>query len=46
MKNPKSLRLFGHDWKLEITKDDNKEAGGSFNWGEKKIKVNDRYGEL
>lgn len=37
--------MFGHDWKLIETKDKTKEAGGSFSWSEKTIKINDRFGE-
>lgn len=46
MKYPKTLRLFGYNWKLEIVEDKSKENGGSFNWSERKIVVNNRYGEL
>jgi hypothetical protein len=42
----KTLRLFGYDWKLEVTNDKTKEAGGSFTWSTRKIVINDRYGEL
>lgn len=41
----KKLKLFGHDWKLIETSDKTKEAGGSFNWSDKTIKINNRYGE-
>lgn len=42
---PKKLKLHGYDWKFIVTKDQNEQAGGSFDWKTKTIKINDKYGE-
>jgi hypothetical protein len=46
MRTLKSVKMFGDEWKVIRYKDDNKEAGGSFDFSKKTIKVNDRYGEF
>jgi hypothetical protein len=45
MKIPKKLKIFGDTWKVVFKKDDGKDAGGSFSFKTKTIKINDRFGE-
>lgn len=39
---PKTLRLFGYNWKVKV---DKTSPDGSFDWKTKTIKVGDKYGE-
>lgn len=45
MKIPKKIRFSGYNWKVILTKDKNKDNGGSFSWKTKTININDRYDE-
>lgn len=42
MRIPKTIKMFGFDWKVII---DKKSEGGSLKWEEKEIKLGDRCGE-
>jgi hypothetical protein len=45
MRIPKKIKILGYTWKVLLTKNYNKDGGGSFNWRKKTIKINDKYGE-
>lgn len=45
MKIPKTLKLFGYVWKVKIEYIEEKDGGGSFNWKNKEISINNKYKE-
>lgn len=43
---PKTLRIFGYDWKVKLVRTTrNGNSGGSFDWGTKTIILSTKYGE-
>ncbi len=46
MTQPKTLKIFGDTWKVTTYKNRNKDAGGSFSFEKKEIKINDRFKEF
>lgn len=46
MKKIKEIKMFGEVWKVNVKKNNNKDAGGDFSFSKKTITINDRFGEF